>query len=52
MTTEMDVECAGDVTELCGHDHRTKHNLVTCLHAHQVCVVLQCVAVCVVLYCV
>ena len=31
----MDIECAADMTALCGHDHRGKRHLVACLHAHQ-----------------
>lgn len=31
----MDVECSADMTELCGHDRRGKHDLVRCLHSHQ-----------------
>ena len=32
----MDLECAEDMTKLCGHDHRDQRRLISCLHAHQV----------------
>ena len=31
----MDIECAKDVTERCGHNHRDQRRLVDCLHGHQ-----------------
>eukprot|EP00802_Teleaulax_amphioxeia_P005933 Tamp_05937.p1 GENE.Tamp_05937~~Tamp_05937.p1 ORF type:complete len:569 (+),score=82.91 Tamp_05937:3-1709(+) len=31
----MDLECAEDMTKLCGHDHRDQRRLISCLHAHQ-----------------
>ena len=34
-SVSMDVECAADVSSLCGHDYRDKRSLVRCLHQHQ-----------------
>ena len=31
----MDLECAADMTTLCGPDHRDQRRLVACLHSHQ-----------------